>query len=191
MPPPGWPKPPVGYVPAADWQPDPGWPAPPVGWRFWKVPRLRLTFAFAAIGCAIFMLYGTVSDMITWRRHAALDSRGVTTTALVLSYHYDPDGGDPDGWTSDRVSFTTDTGRKVVTTVGHHSPGPEQSTHLLSVTYDPQRPAVARPASFTDYDDDPATGALGGVLGLGLAAAAILIAKPAFIRRRPTPQMVF
>lgn len=34
-PPPGWPKPPAGWVPPKGWQPDPAWPAPPLGWQLW------------------------------------------------------------------------------------------------------------------------------------------------------------
>ena len=34
-PPPGWPKPPVGWTPPAGWTPDPAWPAPPDGWQLW------------------------------------------------------------------------------------------------------------------------------------------------------------
>jgi hypothetical protein len=34
--PPGWPRPPDGWVPPAGWRPDPGWPPPPPGWRFWQ-----------------------------------------------------------------------------------------------------------------------------------------------------------
>ena len=34
-PPPGWPLPPPGWVPALEWQPDPGWPPPPPGWQLW------------------------------------------------------------------------------------------------------------------------------------------------------------
>lgn len=34
-PPPGWPKPPNGWVPPAGWNPDPSWPEPPVGWQLW------------------------------------------------------------------------------------------------------------------------------------------------------------
>jgi bifunctional DNA-binding transcriptional regulator/antitoxin component of YhaV-PrlF toxin-antitoxin module len=37
-PPPGWPKPPTGWVPPAGWQPDPSWPEPPVGWSLWLSP---------------------------------------------------------------------------------------------------------------------------------------------------------
>ncbi|WP_144300499.1 DUF4429 domain-containing protein [Stackebrandtia nassauensis] len=33
--PPGWPPPPVGFVPAPGWLPDPSWPAAPQGWNFW------------------------------------------------------------------------------------------------------------------------------------------------------------
>jgi hypothetical protein len=34
-PPPGWPKPPNGWVPPNGWKPDPAWPAPPPGWQLW------------------------------------------------------------------------------------------------------------------------------------------------------------
>lgn len=34
-PPPGWPSPPVGWVPPGGWKPDPAWPAPPDGWQLW------------------------------------------------------------------------------------------------------------------------------------------------------------
>ena len=37
-PPPGWPAPPVGWVPPAGWTPDPAWPAPPEGWQLWVSP---------------------------------------------------------------------------------------------------------------------------------------------------------
>jgi hypothetical protein len=34
-PPPGWPKPPTGWVPPRGWTPDPAWPSPPDGWQLW------------------------------------------------------------------------------------------------------------------------------------------------------------
>jgi hypothetical protein len=34
-PPPGWPKPPSGWVPPLGWAPDPSWPQPPEGWPLW------------------------------------------------------------------------------------------------------------------------------------------------------------
>lgn len=34
-PPPGWPKPPFGWIPPKGWTPDPSWPAPPPGWALW------------------------------------------------------------------------------------------------------------------------------------------------------------
>jgi len=37
-PPPGWPKPPDGWVPPKGWTPDPAWPDPPDGWKLW-LPR--------------------------------------------------------------------------------------------------------------------------------------------------------
>jgi hypothetical protein len=37
-PPPGWPRPPEGWVPPPDWQPDPAWPPAPAGWPFYTDP---------------------------------------------------------------------------------------------------------------------------------------------------------
>ena len=37
-PPPGWPKPPDGWVPPKGWTPDSAWPDPPDGWQLW-LPR--------------------------------------------------------------------------------------------------------------------------------------------------------
>lgn len=34
-PPPGWPKPPEGWQPPANWTPEPSWPDPPDGWELW------------------------------------------------------------------------------------------------------------------------------------------------------------
>ena len=34
-PPPNWPAPPPGWVPAPGWGPSPEWPAPPRGWQLW------------------------------------------------------------------------------------------------------------------------------------------------------------
>lgn len=34
-PPPNWPAPPPGWVPAPGWGPSPEWPAPPPGWQLW------------------------------------------------------------------------------------------------------------------------------------------------------------
>lgn len=34
-PPPGWPKPPEGWVPPKGWTPDPSWPPIPEGWQLW------------------------------------------------------------------------------------------------------------------------------------------------------------
>ena len=34
-PPPGWPRPPAGWVPPVGWSPNPSWPPAPPGWKFW------------------------------------------------------------------------------------------------------------------------------------------------------------
>jgi hypothetical protein len=43
-PPPGWPRPPQGWVPPPGWAPDPSWPPAPAGWQFWgPVAQAQLT----------------------------------------------------------------------------------------------------------------------------------------------------
>lgn len=174
--PPGWPRPPRGFAPAADWQPSLEWPAPPVNWRFWRVPRLRLTSAVLLIAFAAILWPGAVGNLHALNQHRAIDKRGLTTTAAVLSYSYDPDGGDPDGWTTDRVRFTTASGETVVTTVGHHSAGPERTSRTMAVSYDPQHPAVARASAYEDDAADPANVVVGVVLSLLISAAGIYLA---------------
>ena len=159
-------------MPPAGWQPYAGWPPPPTGWRFWRVPRLRLLATVLLAGIAVLFWFGAIGDMKAWHQHGVLDKRGVTTTATVLSYAYDSDGGDPDGWTIDHVRFTTAAGSTVVTTVGHHAPGPERISRELAVTYDPQHPTLARAAHYLDDADDPANAVIGAVLSLLLTAAA-------------------
>src|ERR1022692_460950 len=34
-PPPGWPKPPKGWIPPVGWKPDPSWPPAPPNWQLW------------------------------------------------------------------------------------------------------------------------------------------------------------
>lgn len=34
-PPPGWPRPPAGWIPPKGWTPDPTWPPAPAGWQLW------------------------------------------------------------------------------------------------------------------------------------------------------------
>jgi len=139
------------------------------------VPRLRLLVALLFIGLAAFTWAWTFADLHAWRQHSVLDSRGVTTTATVLSYSYDPAGGDPGGWTTDRVSFTTAGGTAVVATVGHHDPCTEQASRMLDVTYDPRHPTLARAAHYVDDADDPANAVVGAVLAAGLSAFATLL----------------
>jgi hypothetical protein len=147
------------------------------------VPRLRLLVALLSIGLAAITWAWTVADLHAWRQHSVLDSRGVTTTATVLSYSYDPAGGDPGGWTTDRVSFTTAGGTAVVATVGHHDPGAEQASRVLDVTYDPRHPTLARAAHYVDDADDPANAVVGAVLAAGFSAFAALLTSRVVTRR--------
>lgn len=107
--------------------------------------------------------------------HDALDVRGVTTTATVLRYSYDPGGGDPGGWTTDRIGFSTATGAQVVATVGHHAAGPERFSRTLEVTYDPRDPRVVRAAGHDDPTDDPGNAVVAGASSVLLTGAAVFL----------------
>jgi len=74
----------------------------------------------------------------------ALQQRGVTTSATVLRSSYDPDGGDPNGWTTDTVQFRDTQGRNNQADVGHHGDNHvEQGTRTPPIIYDPHHPTVA------------------------------------------------
>ncbi len=138
---------------------------------------LRLT----AVGCFMILvvltmsvLFGVARDMRRLAVGRALDSRGLTTMAEVGSATYDPDGGDPDGWTIDHVRFTTQSGEIVSAVIGHHGPPTaELQTHRLAVVYDPVRPAVVEPAGKYPGDAGSEGRLIQVVLGTLLAVGAI------------------
>lgn len=133
--------------------------------------------------------YWILADHSMWLRYRPLYVRGVTTTATVRSYEYDPDGGDPGGWTTDRVQFTTRDGESISATVGHHDPGPERKTHHMRVRYDPLHPDVVLAA---DADVAPTDGSewAGGIfLAVPSTLATVAVATWAWrgrYRRRST-----
>ncbi len=155
-PPPEWPRPPRSFVPPLGWHPHPTWPAAPADWRFWRVPPIRLVAALLLAGLAALTWSGTIDNAHAQRKHTVLDKRGVTTAAVVLTYSYDPDGGDPGGWTTDRIRFTTGNGTVVLSTVGHHDPGREDASGRLAVTYDRQHPTLVRASGYPEDVLDPA-----------------------------------
>lgn len=143
-PPPGWPPAPRGYIPPEGWRPDPAWPPAPEGWKYWRPHRARLVAALILSVWAVVAVSGNFDDQNSLHRYHALASRGVTTTAQVIESHYDENGGDPGGWTTDTVRFRTDSGTVVQTVVGHHdSDSSERTSGRIEIVYDPQRPTVA------------------------------------------------
>lgn len=81
----------------------------------------------------------------------------VTTVAKVVRSSYDSGGGDPNGWTTDRVVFADRHGQTVSATVGHHGVNSsERSTGRLMVIYDPLHPTQVM--SELDYQYDSSAG---------------------------------
>jgi hypothetical protein len=154
-----------------------------VRWLRWRLVRL-----LALVLLSIWFGTSTLADHSKWLRYRHVYSRGVTTTASVLSYKYDPDGGDPGGWTTDRVAFTSNDGESVTAIIGHYNPGPEKLTGRMHVTYDPVHPAVVIAA---DADVSPTDGSelWGGLLiAIPTALGAIALAVWSFAGLRRTPE---
>lgn len=113
---------------------------------------------------AIWCWFGVADDTRSLHDQRALDSGGVTTTAAVLSYSYNENGGDPGGWTTDIVRFVDRHGRVVIATVGHHDQGPEKVTRSMRVTYDPAVPSLVRATGYLNDADDEWRPTIGGVV---------------------------
>src|SRR4051794_31039193 len=128
-----------------------------------RVPRWRIVCCVALVLMTIWAGSATARDYAKWQRYRPLYTRGVTTTAAVLSYSYDPDGGDPGGWATDRVAYVTRRGIRRTATVGHHDQGTEWTTKLLPVTYDPLHPEVVV-AAHADVAPDDGSEWWGGLL---------------------------
>lgn len=157
-PPPAWPRPASGFIPASDWTAPSDWPPPPPGWNLWKAPRARL---LTTVGLALLSALTAVATLRvahTADRSHALSTRGVAVTAHVIDSHYDPGGGDPNGWTNDHVSFTDRSAQLIHVTVGHHNDNHvEQATGSMTIVYDPRQPTDAAPTSsalVTDNSQD-------------------------------------
>ncbi len=127
-----------------------------------RLPRWRLFGSVALVLVGIWAWSSTISDHSKWGSYRHLYT-GVTTTANVLSYSYDPTEGIQAGGPTDQVAFVTSTGDRKTATVGHHDPGTEETTHALPITYDPPHPDVVIAA---DVDVAPTDGSewWGGLL---------------------------
>jgi len=144
-----------------------------------RVPLWRTRCCAALVVVNVWAWSATVSDYAKSLRYKPLTKSGVTTTASLRSYSYDPDGGDPGGWTTDQVSFVTRSGKRETATVGHHNPGTEQTTGTLPITYAPQHPEVVIAAN---ADVAPTDGSewWGGLL-IGLPATFGALALGAWV----------
>lgn len=148
-----------------------------------RVPRWRLATFVVALLLTAWTWSATLSDHSTWLRYRPLYSRGITTTATVLSYHYDPEGGDPGGWTTDRITFMTRQGESITATVGHHDPGTERTTHAIGVTYDPVHPDVVIAADANVAPTDGSEWYVGLVLAFPSAFGAAALGRWAWRAR--------
>jgi len=163
-----------------------GWPTPPAGWRWWRLRRgFAISIAFATLGAALsalFLLGLAVGVQDHRHDHAAYLARrdhGVRTTATILSSHYDANGGDPGGWTTQVVLIPTPSG-PVRAVVGHHDKG-DAGVHTVAVIYDPANPANAQTVQdFAEFGDYSVTGSTASmtiaIVFYGLAGLTLLAA---------------
>ena len=124
----------------------------------------------------VIFVFGVRKDAVEQHTTATLTARGVTTLAIVLSSSYDAGGGDPGGWTTDQISFTTTTGQTQTATVKlHNNATPERASGHLPVIYDPNHPETVM--SVADHHPVSAGGVgigIGFVTLFGLAGIAFL-----------------
>lgn len=126
-----------------------------------------------------------------WQWHA-LEVRGVEAQATILSYSYDPTGGDPNGWTSERIRFQPSPQETLFAKVGHHGPTLGLGKRVV-VVYDRDDPKVVRLASTLEgHGDEYAVtqwvGITGIVFGALAAIGCLLLLALAVCRTRFRPR---
>ena len=143
-----------------------------------------------AICGLFFMVAGlgiTHDEWVDAGRTDALRTHGITTQAIVLSVSYDPDGGDPNGWTALGVRFRDAAGRQRLATMGHHGPPDEHVGRPIPVIYDSTDPALIDLVGDRQYmvaSND------GLILGVGICVGGAVVAAScgvAALKRKRTP----
>jgi len=95
-PPPGWPRPPAGWTPPADWRPDPTWPEPPPGWQVWLPDEIESPPESADA----LPVFASVAAEVVIEQDAAL----VTPPTMVPQIGAAPDGYDDPGALRARIA---------------------------------------------------------------------------------------
>lgn len=167
---PGWPPQPHRFAPPPGWSPDPRWPAAPPGWTGWR-PRWGLLVAATVTALiSVLTIVGVVQASVTARDVHALQQRGAAMTANLLSSSYDPDGGDPDGWTTDTVQFRDQRGNVERAVVGHHGDDhTEQTSRTIPIVYEPAHPGNVMSAQQLETATPDAD------LAVGIAIATVVV----------------
>src|SRR5579872_2218806 len=83
------------------------------------------------------LLVGSISFFRSEARWHELATHGISAEATVLSASYDPSGGDPDGWTIERVVFSAGGPAPVYATLGHHGSNGAENKSIVPVVFDP------------------------------------------------------
>jgi hypothetical protein len=94
----------------------------------------------AVLLLGVISVHGVFEDQRKAQVAHQLRQNGIVIAAELTHSSYDASAGDPGGWTTDTVRFTTESGTSIITTVGHHySDEAERATGRLDVFYDPAR----------------------------------------------------
>ena len=150
-------------------------PGPARSGRF--VLRLLAAGGVAGLSLGVVAFIGGLTAV---GRQDDLRRRGVVVAAQALTVHYDPDGGDPGGWTSIRAQFVDTRGYQRTVTVGHHDQATEAVGGTVDVLYDPMHPSIAAyaPTAFeTTPFGDAVVGVVVAALGLTIAVGFILLSR--------------
>ena len=89
-PPPGWPRPPSGWVPPPGWRPRRTWPQAPDGWKFWveepRKPRNKVAIILTVVGVSLALVafsFAVVRQRAANEQDAATFAFGLEHTCVV------------------------------------------------------------------------------------------------------------
>ena len=177
----------------AGWYPDPAgvaalrwWDGH--SWTGWVCARPKPLYGRASIG-SVWAVSAGLSALLLLASVAALHSddhklslhedlarHSVAVVGTVLKVSYDPDGGDPGGWTSELVSYDLPGLGSHRIELGHHYPPTVKVGSPISLVADSRRPSVADLPNFdlgelrADVSDSKVFVEMTGALTVGTAA---------------------
>ena len=109
--------------------------------------RVRLIIGIGVALFGVLSIIGAIHQITTSSQTRELQRYGIATSAHVLKSSYDPEGGDPNGWTTDTVEFRRSNGKTQQAVIGHHGEDIERISGVIKIVYDPDQPDVVMSAA--------------------------------------------